>query len=226
LSRTLKFGLICAGATGVAFAIGFAVFAATILRYDSTGPAVGDAVVVLTGGELRVREGFKLFTAGAGRRILISGVHRGTTKLELQRLSGVTPILFDCCVDVDYAARDTVGNAAETRAWLQTWGFRRLVVVTSNYHMPRSLLELKRSLPGVELVPHAVTSTNYQANQWWRRPAAVKLVMTEYIKFWPSAARWSMSVVRAKLAPRSPSISPTILPAPEFSAPPPRMTGL
>ena len=208
MSRTLKFCLLSAGAAGVAFVIGFALFAATILRYDSRAPAAGDAIVVLTGGELRVREGFRIFTAGAGRRILISGVNRATSKLELQRRSGVTAILFDCCVDVDYAARDTVGNADETRAWLQTWGFRRLVVVTSNYHMPRSLLELKRTLPGVELVPHAVVSTNYQADQWWRRPAAVKLVMTEYIKFWPAAVRWSMSGVRSGLVPVTLPVSP------------------
>ena len=222
MSRTLKLSLVSAGAASAAFLVGFGVFVVTILRYDAGAPAAGDAVVVLTGGELRVREGFRIFTAGAGRRILISGVNRATSKLELQRRSGVTPILFDCCVDVDYAAQDTVGNADETRSWLQTWGFRRLVVVTSNYHMPRSLLELKRKLPGVELVPHAVVSPNYQADQWWRRPAAVKLVFTEYIKFWPAAVRWSATLLRGKFAPATVPNSPV----PEISATLPRLTGL
>ena len=52
------------------------------------------------------------------------------------------PVLADCCLDIGYLAQDTIGNAEETRAWAQAWGFRRIVVVTSNYHMPRSLLEL------------------------------------------------------------------------------------
>ena len=226
MSRALKLSLVTAGAAGVAFLVGFGVFATAILHYDKGMPTAGDAVVVLTGGELRVREGFRLFTAGAGRRILISGVNRATSKLELQRRSGVTPILFNCCVDVDYAAKDTVGNAAETRAWLQTWGFRRLVVVTSNYHMPRSLLELKRTLPGVELVPYAVVSSNYQADQWWRKPAAVKLVMTEYIKFWPSAVRWSASTLRIKFAATPPPQPLPVSPPPEVTSFLPRLSGL
>ena len=214
--------VVTLGAMCIAFLAGFAVFVGTILRYDTRAPVSGDAVVVLTGGELRVREGFRLFTGGAGRRILISGVNRATTKTELQRLSGVTPILFDCCVDVDYAARDTVGNATGTRAWLQAWGFHRLVVVTSNYHMPRSLMELARALPGVELVPHAVVSNHYQPGQWWRHPGAVKLVLTEYVKSWPSAGRWLVSRLRGEPA-------PTLLPLPPepaLSSKLPRMTGL
>ena len=208
-----------------AFVIGFAFFAVSISRYDPKSVATGDAVVVLTGGELRVREGFRLFTGGAGRRILISGVNRATSKLDLQRLSGVTPVLFDCCVDIDYAAQDTIGNAAETRAWLKTWGFRRLVVVTSNYHMPRSMMELARALPDVELVPHAVVSRNYQAGEWWRHPSAVKLILIEYVKFWPAAARWFVGNVRYPNQHSSPTSLPHA-PGPEVSSGLPRVTGL
>ena len=222
-SRTLKMALGASGVAAAAFLIGFVAFAASVMRYDRHAPADGDAVVVLTGGELRVREGFRIFTGGAGRRILISGVNRATSKLDLQRLSGVKPILFDCCVDVDYAARDTVGNADETRTWLHTWGFRRLIVVTSNYHMPRSMLELKRALPGIELVPHAVISTNYSPEQWWRHPAAVKRVVTEYIKFWPSAVRYSASALRSKVV-AAPSSADA--PTPPISSMLPRISGL
>ena len=222
-SRTLKVALGASGVTAAAFLVGFAAFVVSIMRYDNRAPADGDAVVVLTGGELRVREGFRIFTGGAGRRILISGVNRATTKPELQKLSGVQPILFDCCVDVDYAARDTVGNADETRTWLRTWGFRRLVVVTSNYHMPRSMLELRRALPGVELVPHAVVSTNYAPGQWWRHPAAVKRVLTEYVKFWPSAARYAISALRNNATSRS---SSSVSPTPDVPPVLPRISGL
>lgn len=221
MGRALKLSYFMLGALGVAFLAGFCVFASHILSYDTETAVAGDAVVVLTGGELRVREGFRLFTGGAGRRILISGVNRGTTKVELQRLSGVKPILFDCCVDVDYAARDTIGNAAETRAWLQTWGFQRLVVVTSNYHMPRSLMELARALPGIELVPHAVISHNYQANEWWRHPSAIKLVLVEYMKFWPAAGRYYIGTARGSVPKPLPHA-----PTDEVSSKLPRLSGL
>jgi uncharacterized SAM-binding protein YcdF (DUF218 family) len=140
-----------------------------------------------------VREGFRLFAEGAGRRLLISGVNRATSKDDLRRLSHVEPMLFNCCVDVGYLALDTVGNAAETRGWLKTWDFHRLIVVTSNYHMARSLMEIGRALPHVELVPHAVVSKHYQSDEWWKHPSAAKRVAIEYMKFLPAAARWSMS---------------------------------
>jgi uncharacterized SAM-binding protein YcdF (DUF218 family) len=193
VSRALRCARLVAGAALVAFCAGFLAFAANMMRYDRYSPVSGDAVVVLTGGELRVREGLRLFAGGAGRRLLISGVNRATTRDDLRRLAGVQPILFDCCVDVGYLALDTNGNAVETQAWLKVWDFRRLVVVTSNYHMARSLAELGRALPNVELVPHAVVSRAYQGDEWWRHPGAIKLVATEYMKFIPAAVRWGLS---------------------------------
>ena len=222
MSRVLIRLAVWAGGPILAFLAGFAVFSVAVMNYEPHAPAHGDAVVVLTGGELRVREGLKLFADGAGRRILISGVNRATSKDDLRRLSGLAPNLFECCVDVGYSALDTVGNATETRTWLETWGFRRLIVVTSNYHMPRSLMELGRALPGVELVPHAVISRNYQSDEWWRHPGAIKLVLREYVKFLPAAGRW----MAGRLIPPAPK--PT-LPAPggpELSSSRPRLTGL
>jgi uncharacterized SAM-binding protein YcdF (DUF218 family) len=191
--RAIKRSVVVACFGALALAAGFVAFATSMMGYAGSVPVSGDAVVVLTGGELRVREGFRLFAEGTGRRILISGVNRVTSKDDLRRFSGVTPLLFDCCVDVGHVALDTVGNAAETREWLRTWGFKRLVVVTSNYHMPRSLMELGRALPDIELVPHAVVSRNYQPGEWWRHPGAIKLVLSEYFKFLPASGKWLMA---------------------------------
>ena len=208
----------------VAFGLlgGFVVFASSIMRFDPQTLSAADGIVVLTGGELRVREGLRIFADGAGRRILISGVNRATSKDELQRLSGVTQILFDCCVDVGYSARDTIGNAAEARAWLKIWNFRSLIVVTSNYHMPRSLAEFRRALPGIEIVPHVVQSRHYQANEWWRHPSAVKLVLTEYLKFLPAAVRLAVMQRSGDAA----LLSPPAQSKDGISSRPPRLSGL
>ena len=194
----------------------------TILQFDAPAPVMGDAIVVLTGGELRVREGLKLFAEGAGRRILISGVNPATSKEELRRLSGVTPLLFDCCVDIGYVARDTIGNAEDTRTWLRIWDLHRLILVTSNYHMPRSLAEFRRALPGVEIVPHALRSRHYQASEWWRHPGALKLVVTEYLKFLPAAVRLAVNRSRGTV----PTLMLPVPPQPEILMSPPRLTGL
>lgn len=193
VGRRLKYLLVTLGVLGAALGFGFAVFVTAVFTYDPQALARGDAVVVLTGGELRVREGLRLFAMGAGHRLLISGVNPSTTRHDLWRLSGVAESQFDCCVDVDQRARDTAGNADETRAWVMSRGFQRLVIVTSNYHMPRSLLMLRLALPGIELVPHAVVAQPYQFGEWWRHPSAVKRVALEYLKLLPAAARLALS---------------------------------
>ncbi len=75
--------------------------------------------------------------------------------------------LLECCVDLDHSAVNTVGNAAETRRWAQGPRFRSLIVVTSNYHMPRTMAELGRQLPDVALIPFPVVSDKLRAEPWW-----------------------------------------------------------
>ena len=207
MSRARKVSLGVLGAMAAGLLAGFAAFAGLVFTYDPSAPATGDAIVVLTGGDLRVREGLRLFAAGAGRRILISGVNQSTTRKDLARHTDVVPLLFDCCVDLGQRALDTSGNAAETRAWLEPWGFRRLIIVTSNYHMPRSLLSFHRLLPGVELVPHAVVPSHYQPAEVWHHPGAIKLLIVEYLKSIPAAAKLIVSRTIGLGA-------PTALPAP------------
>jgi uncharacterized SAM-binding protein YcdF (DUF218 family) len=193
LPSALKTLFVCLGGAAFALMAGLVIFAASISHYTPGSHSVqvheADGIVVLTGGEQRVREGLKLFHHANARRILISGVNRQTTREDLRRRTGLPGPLFDCCVDIGYEAQDTTGNADETRDWAATWGFQRLLVVTSNYHMPRGLTELSRTLPDADLVPHPVISRGYHAEHWWMHPSAVRLVVSEYAKYLHAAAR-------------------------------------
>lgn len=181
---------------------GLILFAATIAHYTPkrSVETPADAIVVLTGGEQRVREAIHLFSQGKARRLLISGVNRATTREDLKRRAGIEQVLFECCIDIGYEALDTIGNADETRAWAETWGFKKLIVVTSNYHMPRSLAELSRAMPRTDLVPYPVVARNYRAETWWLYPGTVRIVVSEYIKFLPSIAR----LIAARAIPGAP----------------------
>ena len=174
-------GLVYAALVGLILFAGQIARQQTQLTPDDLHPT--DGIVVLTGGEHRVREGLRLLHAAPVRRLLISGVYRSTSREDFRRQFDLPPVLTDCCLDIGYQAQDTSGNAAETRQWVEAWGFRRVIVVTSNYHMPRSLLMLARSLPGVQLVPHPVTSAKYQATRWWLDGASIKLLTSEYAKY-------------------------------------------
>ena len=186
-------GRYLAGAVAVAlFALlgGFVIFASSIAQYAPASGVEADGIVVLTGGEHRLSEAARLLTEGRGRRLLISGANRAATRHDLFRTSGLSVETFNCCVDIGYAAHDTIGNAEETKAWAAANGFARLIIVTSSYHMPRSLVELGRVMPGSALVPYPVMSRNIRAERWWLHGTSARLLFSEYLKFLPSAARY------------------------------------
>jgi len=142
-----------------------------------------DGIVVLTGGDSRVSDGLALLAAGRAKRLLISGVYTGTTSSDIARQVVDYNRLLTCCVDLDYSAINTLGNAVGTRQWTLKNGFHSLIVVTSAYHMPRALAELSHQLPGVALIPYPVVSDRLRVEPGWSNGATTKVVLSEYVKY-------------------------------------------
>jgi uncharacterized SAM-binding protein YcdF (DUF218 family) len=186
--RVAWIGAVAAGGL-LAFGVGFVVFARAVASYVPGPLPRAEGIVVLTGGELRVSAGARLLKEGRAGRLLISGVNPHTSRDDLRRISGLPERLFASRVDIDYADT-TSGNADETRAWASKRGFTRLIVVTSSYHMPRSLLELRRTMPGATLLPHPVQSNRVHPGRWWMDAYTTRILLAEYVKFLPSAARY------------------------------------
>ncbi len=177
--RYLVFGIALAGAV---FAAGFLLFVNAIER-DSSTPQAAEGVVALTGGKDRIGKAFRLLVTGQAKRLLITGVNPSTKARELQRLVPRGAEFFPCCVDLGRAALDTRGNATETSEWVARHGFSSLIVVTSSYHMPRTLIEYARAMPQVQLIPHAVLSPNFQIDHWWSHKGTRRLLFSEYVKY-------------------------------------------
>lgn len=152
--RRLPLALLAAVALGWAGGLAGFVLAAT--REPPDGPPATDAIVVLTGGKQRIDRGLELLVEGRAQRLFVSGVHRDVDLAELLRVSPAQPAWVQCCVVLGHAALDTHGNAAETAAWMRSEGYRSMRLVTAAYHMPRSMLELRRAMPEAEIVPNPV----------------------------------------------------------------------
>jgi uncharacterized SAM-binding protein YcdF (DUF218 family) len=142
-----------------------------------------DAIVALTGGSgLRIAAGVGLVTAGYGERLLISGVNPDVGIDALVTLAGGAPETYACCVDIGYRAETTIGNAEETAAWAYEHGYSQLIIVTSDYHMPRSLILLQRAMPDIELQPYAVR-TVVDPSAILRDGKSFQGVLTEWAKW-------------------------------------------
>lgn len=142
----------------LAWAAGLFVFIGGLPEPSAGSRPEADGVVVFTGGGERVAAAMSLLNDGAAKRLLISGVNPTVTRPQLAELWPGEAEMFDCCVDLGLQAQTTTGNASELDAWTRANGFKSLILVTSEYHMPRALVEARDRLPEVRITPYAVAS--------------------------------------------------------------------
>ncbi|MEO1252282.1 MAG: YdcF family protein [Pseudomonadota bacterium] len=179
--RRFFFGLIF---IGLAWLIGLAAFIATLPQPTGKSPASVDAVIVYTGGGgQRISAGMSLLADGAGERLLISGVNRETSRGEIAAMWGGAPAQFDCCVDLGFEAETTQGNAGEAASWAARHNARAVILVTSDYHMPRALAETRAQMPNAKITPFIVASGYLDADGLPVSGAAWKNLAGEYTKF-------------------------------------------
>lgn len=185
---------------------GLLAFAARVDRSTPPGdPPDADGVVALTGGSAeRIEAAMQLLEAGKAKRMLISGVSRQVTRAQLQILTGADKPIYDCCVDLGFRAADTVGNAEETADWARGKGYRTLILVTSDYHMPRAKLELKGAMPEAVLYPYPVSTPELKASHWWASNESLERMTLEYSKYLVVLARVTAQGFERPAAPTGP----------------------
>ena len=171
--------------------IGLFAFADRVRGYTpAPEPARADAIVALTGPSAeRVNAAVRLLEQDKGERVLISGVNREVRRQELRALTPGSNKLFNCCVDLGFEAEDTVGNAQEIAAWAEAKHYDSLIVVTSDYHMPRALTEIRAAAPGVRLTPYAVETPSLDNSRWWKAAITARRMTLEYVKYLAALGR-------------------------------------
>src|SRR5665647_1020993 len=184
LARWIGFLTMSAGVVGaLLLAVGFFWFAANIPTDDVSLERKADGIVVLTGGASRIPDAIELLAAERGQRLLITGVHRATSAKEIARLTPLYSKFFTCCIDLDRSALNTFGNALETKRWAREHNFNSLIVVTSNWHLPRALAELEHQLPDVTLMAYPVISEKVKSEPWWSSVETARFQLAEYLKY-------------------------------------------
>jgi uncharacterized SAM-binding protein YcdF (DUF218 family) len=181
-------GVICLG-------VGFVWFIDGLAKSEVALTRDADGIVVLTGRASRISDAIELLANGRGKRLLITGVYPRTTTAAIARLVPEHQKWFSCCVELDHSAVNTVGNAIQTRNWVKKYDIKSLIVVTSNYHMPRAMTELAHQLSDVTLIAYPVPPERVRIESWWSSPATAKLLFAEYLKYLRAVVRTQSAFV-------------------------------
>ena len=189
-ARWIGFLTMAAGATAIILlAVGFGWFIFNIAGDEVTLDTRADGIVALTGAAARIPDAIELLATDRGKRLLITGVHRATSSKEIARLTPLYSRYFTCCIDLDRSALNTFGNALETKRWARAHNFNSLIVVTSNWHMPRAMAELAHQLPDVTLIAYPVISEKVKTEPWWSSLDTARFLFAEYLKYVLALAR-------------------------------------
>ncbi len=189
LRRFVRIAILMFVVTAGAVFGGFLWFADSVATMRPPEGARADAIIVLTGGYQRIDQAVGLLRDKVGKRLLISGVNPSTTRAQIRKMTQSSPDLFACCVDMGYKAIDTIGNANEAAGWIRDKGYTSIVVVTNNYHMHRSLHELRSASPDTEFIAYPVINSDLSRTNWFANPDVLRTMMYEYAKFVVAALR-------------------------------------
>lgn len=196
LRRTASCFLACIGV----WLAGMFWFASQIPMQPADQVPAAEAIVVLTGGSGRLEYGFQLLAEGRGQALFVSGVYQASRPELLRKAPAeIQPVIFalpKAAITFGRQAENTIGNAEETANWVHEQKFRRILLVTSNYHMPRALAEFEVLMPEVTLLPAPVFPEEFALKGWWLLNAYTRdLVLSEYHKLLAGKLRhWLVSL--------------------------------
>ena len=186
------------------WASGLMAFAARVRQSTPVAdPAPADAIIVLTGAsDQRIEAAARLLAAKKGARLLISGVNPQATRADVQRLSGIPRPMYECCVDLGFLAENTIGNGIESAEWARGKHYRRLILVTADFHMPRAMIELRAAMPEAQVSAYPVATVALDARRWWMTGKGARRMILEYSKYLAILSREAFLSLGPREAPK------------------------
>lgn len=193
--RTILFGALI-------WLSGLVWFASQMPQSTVDAATTSDAIVVLTGGSDRLQYGLQLLTRGKAKQLFISGVSKDVTLGDIIRQAAPADQSVLQSMDADTIvlgreATNTIGNARETVDWLHAQHYRSILLVTANYHMPRSIAEFSEVAPDIQIIPAPVFPKHFDDIDWWAKEDIRPLLFSEYHKFIAARLRhWLIYVMK------------------------------
>jgi uncharacterized SAM-binding protein YcdF (DUF218 family) len=147
-----------------------------------------DAIVILSDDDYdadRASRAAQLYKEGRAPRVVASGRY-------LRPYASIAELMEHDLVDrsvpasavvrFPHRARDTREEAAALAPFLASHGWKKILVVTSNYHSRRTEFIFARTLsPGTELRVVAATARDYDPDNWWKTRAGMRVFFHESV---------------------------------------------
>ncbi len=165
----------------LAWIIGFVLFNQKINSYQIDNQTKTDAIIVLTGGRNRIIEAVRLLDDGMAERMLISGVQENISPKDIEKRNAVN-LTNKPEIEFEKQSENTVENAIKTNEWIKQNNINSIRLVTSNYHIPRSLQEFMSQNTKLEIIINPVYSEKV-SKKWWKNVGSFCLIASEYNKF-------------------------------------------
>ena len=136
-----------------------------------------DGIVVLTGDQFRIAKGIELLKRNPNKKLLISGVNKNINPVDIMKEFPSSINFFQCCIDIGKDAKNTFENIIETFEWMKSNEFTSIIIVTSDYHLPRVKLEINRFIDNQQIFYEAVKTDKSDSI------LRLKKITLEYIKY-------------------------------------------
>lgn len=147
----------------------------------STGKAA-DAILVLSGGENRIAEGFRAWKEGEGKELFILGAGQEATFTSiLPAGTEISPAELSR-IHIEGWSGNTLENAFSAKSAVVSRGYRDVIIVTSDYHVPRAYLAMRKILPPDVSISVSPVVSNWGRKGAWRR--LPRLFLVEGWKYW------------------------------------------
>jgi uncharacterized SAM-binding protein YcdF (DUF218 family) len=140
------------------------------LRMPAPPSRPADAIFVLSGGEGRIPAGYKVWASGGGKDLCILGAGKKVDPAHILPEAASLPVDALKHIRVEGWSENTLENAFSAKSIVEERGYSSVILVTSNYHVPRAYLAFRKVLPaGVVLSVRPVASdSGSRAGIAWR----------------------------------------------------------
>ena len=196
--RTVEIAVALVVTYVLLFETSFPWLVASPLRLEQP-PRASDAIVIFAGGvgesgqagggyQERLQRGIALYDQGFAPRIIISsGFVFAFKEAEVMRTIAVERGVPPSAIVLETESANTHENVTLTHAVLRREGWRRILLVSSPYHMRRALLTWRKAAPEIEVIPEPVSSSQFYEHGRGASLTQIRGILTEYaaiVDYW------------------------------------------